>query len=241
MPKFDMKTAIIATPLTLAALLAGCSDSSNNTVPPVSLPGPAPTPAPGPVPTPTPTGFNVQRCLDQVIPGTGGTTVAGAVIPDTLTLNLAEPSGFPNGRRLQDPVIDVTLAVIFLDLATHSPALFAGLPLNPAANDVPNRTAFPYLAPPQGTPPLSGTTGVNFNFNNGPVGAFARVDRMGMPAVSTALIGSSRKNSYNDADPSADVNGDFVPDLVEQLTGLTNALADDLTGLGLTPCAVPNT
>ena len=212
MPTSIIKSAILATPLTLAVLLAGCNDSNSTTAPPVSLPGPAPTPAPGPAPTPAPTGFNVQACLDQVIPGTGGTTVAGAVIPDTLTLNLAAPSGFPNGRRLQDPVIDVTFAVIF-----------------------------PYLAPPQGSPPLSGTAVVNFNFNNGPVGAFARVDRMGMPAVSTALIGSSRKNSYNDADPSADVNGDFVPDLVGQLTGLTNALADDLTGLGLTPCAVPNT
>lgn len=241
MPTSIIKSAILATPLTLAVLLAGCNDSNSTTAPPVSLPGPAPTPAPGPAPTPAPTGFNVQACLDQVIPGTGGTTVAGAVIPDTLTLNLAAPSGFPNGRRLQDPVIDVTFAVIFLDLAAHSPGLFAGLPLNPGANDVPNRTVFPYLAPPQGSPPLSGTAGVNFNFNNGPVGAFARVDRMGMPAVSTALIGSSRKNSYNDADPSADVNGDFVPDLVGQLTGLTNALADDLTGLGLTPCAVPNT
>tara|TARA_R110001599_G_scaffold29407_1_gene100442 strand:+ start:15830 stop:16555 length:726 start_codon:yes stop_codon:yes gene_type:complete len=241
MPTSIIKSAILATPLTLAVLLAACSDSNTNTTLPVSLPGPAPTPAPGPAPTPAPTGFNVQACLDQVIPGTGGTTVAGAVIPDTLTLNLAVPSGFPNGRRLEDPVIDVTLAVIFLDLATHSPALFAGLPLNPGKNDVTNRTAFPYLAKAQGTPPLSGTAGVNFNFNNGPVAAFARVDRMGMPAVSTALIGSSRKNSYNDADPSADVNGDFVPDLVGQLTGLTNALADDLTGLGLTPCAVPNT
>ena len=192
MPTSIIKSAILATPLTLAVLLAGCSDSDSATAPPVSLPGPAPTPAPGPAPTPAPTGFNVQACLDQVIPGTGGTTVAG-------------------------------------------------LPLNPGGNDVPNRTVFPYLAAPQGTPPLSGTAGVNFNFNDGPVGAFARVDRMGMPAVSTALIGSSRKNSYNDADPSADVNGDFVPDLVGQLTGLTNALADDLTGLGLTPCAVPNT
>ena len=240
MPKLTIKSAIITTQLTLVTVLAGCSDTNSNTAPPVSLPGSGPTPAPAPAPSPTPTGFNVQRCLDQVIPGTDGTSVAGAVIPDTLTLNLAAASGFPNGRRLQDPVIDVTLAVIFLDLATHSPGLFAGLPLNPGANDVPNRTVFPYLAPPQGSPPLSGTAGINFNFNNGPVGAFARVDRMGMPAVSTALIGSSRKNSYNDADPSADVNGDFVPDLVGQLTGLTNALADDLTGLGLTPCAVPN-
>ena len=240
MKKLDMKFAIKATPLALAILLVGCGDSNSTAVPPpISLPGP--TPSPAPAPTPTPTGFNVQRCLDQVIPGTGGTTVAGAVIPDTLTLNLSAPSGFPNGRRLQDPVIDVTLAVIFLDLGVHSAALFAGLPVNPAANDRPFRTSFPYLAAPQGTPPLSGTAGVNFNFNNSPAAAFARVDRAGMPAVSTALIGASRRNAYNDANPAEDVAGQFVPDLGGTLTALTNALADDLTGLGLTPCAVPNT
>ena len=240
MIKSNLKSALLLTPLALATVLAGCSDNDAIVAPtPVSLPGP--TPAPAPAPTPAPTGFNVQPCFDQEIPGTGGTTVAGAVVPDTLTLSLTAPSGFPNGRVLDDPVIDVTLAVIFLDLATHSPALLAGLPLNPGANDVPNRTGFPYLAAPQGNPPLSGTNGLAFNFNNAPAGAFIRVDRMGMPAVSTALIGSSTKNAYNDADPSDDATGQFVPELAEQLTGLTNALADDLTGLGLTPCAAPNT
>ncbi|OBX19508.1 hypothetical protein A9995_07085 [Erythrobacter sp. QSSC1-22B] len=63
---------------------------------------------------------------------------------------------------------------------------------------------------------------------------------MGMPAVATALIGSDQKIPYNDANPADDAAGTFVPELVEQLTGLTNALADDLVGAGLTPCAKPS-
>jgi hypothetical protein len=219
----------------LGALALSACDGNNDTVA-------APPPVAG-TPTPTPTAttasFNVTRCLNQAIPGTGF-TVAQAVVPDTLTINLAGASGFPNGRRLSDPVIDVTLAVIFLDLTRHAPDVLARLPLNPPANDVAFRATFPYLAPPQGSPPISDTSGTNFNFRTETVGtAYARVDRMGMPAVSTALIPTSRKNFYNDASPVDDAAGNFVPDLTSVLTALTNALADDLTGAGLTPCATP--
>lgn len=239
MHKPTLKSILIGTPLALSALLSGCGDSNTST--PVVVPGPTPAPAPSPTPSPGPTSFNVGPCLNQVIPVPGSPTVADAVVPDTLTINLTNASGFPNGRRLPDPVIDVTLAVIFLDLTTHSPLLFANLPLNPAANDRTFRAGFPYLAAPQGNPPLSGTAGSNFTFNTAPTADFDRVDRMGMPAISTALIGSPLKNGYNNADPADDATGQFVPELSAQLTGLTNALADDLTGLGLTPCAVPST
>lgn len=239
MLKTTRLTAAIA-PIALLAMATGCSDS-NDADPIIINPTPTPTPVPAPTPTPTPppTGFNVQPCFDQVIPGTTA-TVASLVVPDTLTLNLSTPSGFPNGRRLTDPVIDVTLAVIFLRLATHSPATLANVPVNPAANDLPFRTTFPYLAAAQGSPPLSGTAGTNFNFRTDAPSAYTRVDRMGMPAVATALIASSRKNAYNDANPSDDAAGTFVPDLAAQLTTLTNALADDFKGLGLTICATPN-
>jgi hypothetical protein len=222
-------------PLMLAALgLTACSDDDDAPAPPVTM-----APAPTPSPTATTASFNVTRCLNQSIPGTGF-TVAQAVVPDTLTINLAGASGFPNGRKLADPVIDVTLAVIFLDLTKHAPDTLAKLPLNPPANDVAFRASFPYLAPPQGSPPLSATTGTNFNFRTDSVqAAYARVDRMGMPAVSTALIPSSRKVPYNDASPADDAAGNFVPDLTSTLTGLTNALADDLVGAGLSPCATP--
>ncbi len=209
------------------ALLAGCSGND------AALPPPPVSP-----PTGSAT-FNVSGCLTQVIPGTGGTTVAGAVVPDTLTLNLAAASGFPNGRRLPDPVIDVTLGVLFLDLTRVSAATLAGVPVNPAANDVAFRTSFPYLAPPQGNPTLAATTGTAFNFRTDPASAYVQVDRMGMPAVATALIGSSMKNAYNDAAPANDVAGQFVPELGAQLTNLTNALADDFSRLGLPLCARP--
>ena len=173
-----------------------------------------------------------------MIPGTG-VTVAQAVVPDTLTLDLSATSGFPNGRKLADPVIDVTLAVIFLDLSVNGPGTLAGLPLNPPANDVSFRDTFPYLAAPQGSPPIADNSGTMFTFRSEPGSSYVRVDRMGMPAVSTALIPSDRKNAYNDASPAQDANGDFVPDLADTLTGLTNALADDLIDAGLTPCATP--
>jgi hypothetical protein len=230
-----LKAAIA--PLALIALMAGCSDSKV-AEPIIVNPGPTPTPTPSPTPSPSPspTGFNVLPCFDQVIPGTTS-SVASLVVPDTLTLNLAGTSGFPNGRRLTDPVIDVTLAVIFLKLSTHAPTTLANVPVNPTANDIPFRTAFPYLAAAQGSPPVSGTAGTNFNFRTDAASAYTRVDRMGMPAVATALIASARKNAYNDGNPSDDAAGTFVPDLAAQLTTLTNALADDFTGLGLTLCA----
>jgi hypothetical protein len=196
------------------------------------------TPVAMPMPTPAPTiaNFDVARCLNQAIPGTGF-TVAQAVVPDTLTINLAAASGFPNGRRLADPVIDVTLAVIFLDLTRAAPDALARLPLNPPANDVAFRSTFPYLAAPQGSPPLADTGGTAFNFRTDAASAFVRVDRMGMPAVATALIGTIQKTPYNDASPADDAAGTFVPELTTTLTGLTNALADDLVRAGLPPCA----
>ncbi len=79
-------------------------------------------------------------CVDQAAP---------LVVPDVIKIDPAAPAGFPNGRLLADPVIDVTLAVVLLDLTVKGQdvLLFAGLPLNPPANDVAFDDAFPYLAP----------------------------------------------------------------------------------------------
>ena len=63
---------------------------------------------------------------------------------------------------------------------------------------------------------------------------FTRVDRIGMPAVSTALISSAQKNAYNDADPPADST--FTADIATNLTTLHTALRDDIVAVP----AVPN-
>jgi len=214
--------AILALPFLTAACGGGGGGGSATTVT---------------TPAPLPTSFNVQPCLDQV--ATPGFTVANLVIPDTLKLDLSKPTGFPNGRRLTDPVIDITLAYIFIDLTKHSPMALANLPLDPPANDVPFRADFPYLAPPQGNPPglTPGPAGATYNFRTDPPEMYVRVDRMGMPAVATALIGTSAKSEYNDDNPSDDATRKYVSEIQNDLTGLTNALADDFVALGFQLCA----
>ena len=196
-----------------------------------------PSPTSSAVVTGTAGSFDVSPCLNQTIPGTG-LTVAQAVVPDMIKLNLNTPSGFPNGRTLTDPVIDITLAAIFLNLSKNPPGTLAGLPLNPPANDLPFKSTFPYLADPQGTPLRADTSGTSFNFRTDAESAYVRVDRMGMPAVATALIGSPLKTAYNDANPVDDAAGKFVPEISSHLTGLATALNLDFFGAGLTPCAV---
>ena len=80
-------------------------------------------------------------------------------------------------------------------------------------------------------------TGVDpYVFDESPPEMYSQFDRMGMPAVNTAVITS--KNQYNADNPTSDINGDYVPEIGANLTGLHMALDDDLTGLGLTPCAI---
>lgn len=73
------------------------------------------------------------------------------ILPDTLKLNTSVTSGFPNGRMLPDPVVDVTLAVALLELtgepAPHAPVALVGV-LNPAQNDKAFDSSFPFLAAP---------------------------------------------------------------------------------------------
>lgn len=66
------------------------------------------------------------------------------VVPDVIRLDTSQPAGFPNGRQLTDPVIDVTLALVLLDLNTHAVTTLVGV--NPTANDKPFLGSFPYLA-----------------------------------------------------------------------------------------------
>jgi hypothetical protein len=66
-------------------------------------------------------------------------SLASVLLPDVLTFDTSDASGFLNGRRLFDDVIDAEL-----QLLTNNPAASDRV----GANDVQFRTTFPYLAPP---------------------------------------------------------------------------------------------
>lgn len=95
------------------------------------------------------TGLNLTPC-EVIGDGTGSCLVVAAplVLPDTIKMDLTGTAGFPNGRLLTDPVIDVTLAVVLLDLANGAHTAVDLVGINPTANDVPFDMAFPYLAAP---------------------------------------------------------------------------------------------
>lgn len=76
----------------------------------------------------------------------------------------------------------------------------------------------------------------SFSFRTESPDAYTRVDRMGMPAIATALIAS--KDSYNSANPTDDIGLTFVPEILASLEFLHTALDSQLQGLGLTPCTV---
>lgn len=215
--------------LLLAALgLAGCKGESQGAGPPPALPPPASGI--------TGTSFNVVPCLIQVV--APGQTVAILVVPDVLTLDFNRPSIFPNGRSFTDPVVDYTLAFLFLDLTKHPITALHSLPLNPPGNDKVLPAAFPYIAAPHGGAPAVGG-GTNFDFRSDPPSAFVRVDRMGMPAIATVVISGPKKVAYNDDSPVDDATFKSVPEIQATLTGLTNALADDFARANLAICATP--
>lgn len=223
--------------ISLALCLAGCGGAAN------FFPD-EPEPAvitPTPPPTAGPASYDVLPCFLQDTPV--GLNVVQLVIPDVLTIDFSRPSSFPNGRALPDPVVDRILAMLFLDLRTHSIDTFVNLPLNPPRNDRAFLATFPYFAPPQGNPPIAAGGGANFNFRTDLPEAFTSVDRTGFPALATALVSSSQRNAFNDDDAADDLttgqDGLFkwVPEFRTGLTALTVALGDDLQALNLTLCA----
>jgi hypothetical protein len=70
--------------------------------------------------------------------------LADFVLPDVLPLG--DLSGFPNGRRLADDVIDVELGLIFGVFGPPVPQLQSD---GVDANDIAFMQTFPFLAPPQ--------------------------------------------------------------------------------------------
>jgi len=85
------------------------------------------------------------------IPLLGGIPVRNLLLPDTLILNTSGPlvlnnipfSGYPNGRRLQDDVIDTSFTVL-----ANAGVLPASVTSDCVANDSNFSTNFPYLASP---------------------------------------------------------------------------------------------
>lgn len=74
--------------------------------------------------------------------GTDATNIgilASVAVPDTLKLDLGQPIGYPNGRDLDDDVIDTLLFFIFNQTSVPD-----GVP----TNDRPFLPVFPYLADP---------------------------------------------------------------------------------------------
>ncbi len=96
--------------------------------------------------------------LDSQLQGLGLTVAtvdealaqAGPVIvPDTIKYDPGMPTAYPNGRKLEDQVVDITLAAVLLKLGPNQPlSTFADLPLNPPKNDVAFKASFPFLADP---------------------------------------------------------------------------------------------
>ena len=235
--RFDTlpKLVIVAAMLSLTA----CGSGGTRTPSPAAV-------APAPAPAPTATTLDVLPCINQTIalPGVPpGTRVIDLIIPDTITIWPDRPIGFPNGRLLSDPVIDLTLGVILLNINRpgQSAASFAAIPLDPPQSPRVPIAEFPFAAPPYGAPPLDSSAGTNFVFDTAPMSAYVQVDRMGMPAVATAIILGPRKNAYSDGNVQLDTANTYAFDLIEGLRTFSEPLQDDLTARGLVSCAVRRT
>lgn len=223
-----VRLSVAGSALAAALALSACGGGGSAS-PSIATAAATTTATPAVVPS-----LDVTPCLTQTV---GGRSVASLVVPDVVTLDLSKPSSFPNGRAPADPVIDLTLAVLFLDLKTHPADTLAKLPLDPSGNDKPLPTTFPYLAEAWGGAPAA-TGGSGFVFRTDAPAAYTRVDRMGEPAVSTALISTANKNAYNDDSPVDDATSKWVPELSADLKALAEALQDDFAANGLKICAV---
>lgn len=237
-----LRSALIAAaPLALAATLSACGEDGAGSVVVVPAPLPSTSATPTPTPTATTASYNVDNCFTQAIQGQSGATATLEKIltPDTLKLDLTRPTRWPNGRHPQDPVVDLLLATLLIDMNVtgQGPNTFVNIPLNPPSNDKPFSLTFPFLAPPNGSPKVASGTGSGFNFRTDPDSAYVSVDRMGNPAVATALIGSSMKNIFNDTTPADDATGRFLAEEKSELGKLYGQIGDDLIALGLKICA----
>ena len=232
------RTIAAAAALSMIFVLPGCGGKKDSVDTPEDFSN---IPVPPPPPAPSGVSYTVRKCLTQEIPESDligkGHTVGQSIFPDTLTLDFTHTAGFPNGRKPADQVADILLGYLFLDLGQEGGRRFADLPLNPGSNDVAFPSGFPYLAAAQGNPPRATSDGTDFDFVDEKDDQYDRVDRMGMPLVSTAIVPFEKKPDYNDSNAADDVDGKFVGNIEDQLAALTNSFADDLTAAGFKLCA----
>lgn len=147
-----------------------------------------------------PTGINTIETLRGAVdalfgsPQTGGPLgdltseqVGNALLPDVVTINFANPVQFPNGRRLQDDVIDAALGVVLNRGGAN------GIADGVNANDRAFLGSFPYLAEPHGgavtaspAPSTGGSGGTVRPPSTGDAGLFA--DRESMWALSAGFF-----------------------------------------------------
>lgn len=234
-----MKMLAKVSALALAAALSACGGEDLTGSPVVVAPPPPPPP-------PTGTSFSVEACLTQTLRGDqGDRRVIDIMIPDAVVYDVTRPASWPNGRQLDDQVVDRMLSGLFLSQSRHTIHTLENIPLNPRRPAGENyRTVFPYYGPALshptlGPPRLSDTNGTNFNFRTEDVSQFVKVERVASPAVSTVNVLGPRKVPYNEGNPVQDVNLAFRADIAEGLAFLTGQIADDLQALGLTICATP--
>ena len=234
------RLAALATPLTLALSLAACGDDGAGSQVVVPAPLPSTTATATPTATATAVAYNSTRCFTQVIQGQNGANLKSFIIPDTLKLDLTRSTRFPNGRHPSDPVVDILLATLLLDMNVtgQGPNTLANVPLDPPGNDKFFLLTFPFLATPNGTPVVASGTGSGFNFRTDPDSAYVSVDRMGNPAIATALVSSSMKVAFNDDTPAGDAtNEKYFSEYEHELDKLFGLIGDDVEGLGLKICA----
>ncbi|MCW1381479.1 DUF4331 domain-containing protein [Novosphingobium sp. KCTC 2891] len=243
MARFSLSRAamLFGAPVALALTLAACGEDGAGSVVVVPAPQPSTTGTPTPTPTPSEIAYDVTPCFSQQIQGqTGATsTLKGIIIPDTLKLDLTRPTRWPNGRHPSDPVVDLLLATLFLDMSAsgQGPNTLANIPLDPPSNDKPFSLNFPFLAAPNGSPTVASGTGSGFDFRTDADAGYVNVDRMGNPAVATALIRGPKKVEYNDDNPGVDASDKYLEEEKADLGELFHLIGDDLVGLGLKLCA----
>jgi hypothetical protein len=239
-----LRAAMTATPLALAMMLSACGEDGSGSQVVVPAPLPSTTATATPTPTATSLSYNSTNCFTQTIQGQNGANLKSFIIPDTLKLDISRSTRFPNGRHPSDPVVDILLATLLLDMNVtgQGPNTLANVPLDPPGNDKFFLLTFPFLATPNGSPQVASGTGSGFNFRTDADSAYVSVDRMGNPAIATALVGSSKKVAYNDDTPTSDVTGEkYYSEYVSELNKLFGLIGDDVEGLGLKICASKTT